>query len=69
MMHAAEDEDRRLRRTTIGVHKDDVVFTLGEHALKRLESRPAEIFFGGVASCAIGIHRGCNRCEAHFTLG
>ena len=39
MMHAAEDEDRRLRRTTIGVHKDDVVFTLGEHALKRFGSQ------------------------------
>ena len=38
-MLAAQDEDRRLRRTTVGVHKDDVVFTLGEHAMKRFGSQ------------------------------
>jgi len=38
-MNAALDEDRRLRRTTVGVHKDDVVFTLGEHAMKRFGSQ------------------------------
>ncbi|HBS19282.1 MAG TPA: DNA replication and repair protein RecF [Flavobacteriales bacterium] len=38
-MLAAQDEDRRLRRTTVGVHKDDVVFTLGDHALKRFGSQ------------------------------
>ena len=36
---AAQDEDRRLRRTTVGVHKDDVVFTLGDHAMKRFGSQ------------------------------
>ena len=35
----AQDEDRRLRRTTVGVHKDDVVFSLGEHPLKRFGSQ------------------------------
>lgn len=35
----SQDEDRRLRRTTVGVHKDDVVFTLGEHAMKRFGSQ------------------------------
>ncbi len=38
-MHQAQDEDRRLRRTTVGIHKDDVVFTLGTHALKRFGSQ------------------------------
>ena len=38
-MLAAQDEDRRLRRTTVGVHKDDVVFTLGDHAMKRFGSQ------------------------------
>ena len=38
-MLAAQDEDRRLRRTTVGVHKDDVVFTLGAHAMKRFGSQ------------------------------
>lgn len=39
MMLGAQDEDRRLRRTTVGVHKDDVVFSLGEHPLKRFGSQ------------------------------
>ena len=38
-MLAAQDEDRRLRRTTVGVHKDDVVFSLGAHAMKRFGSQ------------------------------
>lgn len=38
-MRLACDEDRRLRRTTVGVHKDDVVFTLGAHAMKRFGSQ------------------------------
>ena len=38
-MDQAQDEDRRLRRTTVGVHKDDVVFTLGDHAMKRFGSQ------------------------------
>ena len=38
-MLAAQDEDRRLRRTTVGVHKDDVVFTLGAHSMKRFGSQ------------------------------
>ena len=28
-----------MRGTTVGVHKDDVVFTLGDHALKRFGSQ------------------------------
>ena len=39
MMEQAQDDDRRLRRTTIGVHKDDVVFKLGEHALNKFGSQ------------------------------
>ena len=35
----ARDDDRRLRRSTVGVHKDDVDFRLGEHALKRFGSQ------------------------------
>ena len=38
-MIAAQEEDRRLRRTTVGVHKDDVVFTLEGHPLKRFGSQ------------------------------
>ena len=38
-MVAAQDEDRRLRRTTVGVHKDDVVFKLDGHPLKRFGSQ------------------------------
>ncbi len=33
------DDDRRLRRTTCGIHKDDVLFMLGEHLLKRFGSQ------------------------------
>ena len=35
----AESDDRRLRRSTVGVHKDDVDFRLGDHALKRFGSQ------------------------------
>ena len=38
-MIAAQEEDRRLRRTTVGVHKDDVVFTLEGHPMKRFGSQ------------------------------
>ena len=39
MMEQAQDDDRRLRRTTVGVHKDDVVFKLGDHALNKFGSQ------------------------------
>ena len=39
MMEQAQDDDRRLRRTTVGVHKDDVLFKLGEHALNKFGSQ------------------------------
>ena len=35
----AQADDRRLRRSTVGVHKDDVDFRLGDHALKRFGSQ------------------------------
>lgn len=35
----AREDDRRLRRSTVGVHKDDVLFRLGEHPLKRFGSQ------------------------------
>ena len=38
-LQAARDDDRRLRRSTVGVHKDDVDFRLGDHALKRFGSQ------------------------------
>ena len=38
-MSAAEMDDRRLRRTTVGVHKDDVVFRLGDYPMKRFGSQ------------------------------
>ena len=34
-----QSEDRRHRRTTVGIHKDDVRFELGEHLLKRFGSQ------------------------------
>ncbi|MBL6865968.1 MAG: DNA replication and repair protein RecF [Flavobacteriales bacterium] len=38
-LRAARDDDRRLRRSTCGTHKDDVLFQLGEHLLKRFGSQ------------------------------
>jgi DNA replication and repair protein RecF len=35
----AREDDRRLRRSTCGTHKDDVLFQLGEHLLKRFGSQ------------------------------
>lgn len=38
-LQAARDDDRRLRRCTVGIHKDDVDFRIGEHPLKRFGSQ------------------------------
>ncbi len=38
-LEGAREDDRRLRRSTVGVHKDDVDFRLGDHALKRFGSQ------------------------------
>jgi DNA replication and repair protein RecF len=35
----AQTDDRRLRRTTRGIHKDDLAFDLGEHPIKRFGSQ------------------------------
>ena len=35
----SRDEDRRLRRTTCGTHKDDLVFKIGGHPLKKFGSQ------------------------------
>lgn len=35
----AREDDRRLRRSTVGVHKDDVLFRIGDHPLKRFGSQ------------------------------
>lgn len=39
LLEGALEDDRRLRRSTAGVHKDDVDFTIGGHALKRFGSQ------------------------------
>ena len=39
MWKEAEADDRRLRRTTVGTHKDDLVFELDGHPLKRMGSQ------------------------------
>lgn len=39
MWKDAEADDRRLRRTTVGTHKDDLVFELDGHPLKRMGSQ------------------------------
>ena len=39
LLQAAQSDDRRLRRSTVGVHKDDVDFSIGDHALKRFGSQ------------------------------
>lgn len=36
---AAEPDDRRLRRSTVGIHKDDLAFELGDYPLKRFGSQ------------------------------
>ena len=38
-LQAARDDDRRLRRCTVGIHKDDVDFRIGDHPLKRFGSQ------------------------------
>jgi len=38
-LQAARDDDRRLRRCTVGIHKDDVDYRIGEHPLKRFGSQ------------------------------
>ena len=35
----AQNDDRRLRRTTRGIHKDDLAFDLGEHPIKKFGSQ------------------------------
>ena len=45
MMEQAQDDDRRLRRTTVGVHKDDVVFKLGTRAQQVWQPGP-EVVLG-----------------------
>ena len=35
----AQNDDRRLRRTTQGIHKDDLAFDLGEHPIKKFGSQ------------------------------
>lgn len=36
---AVREDDRRLRRSTFGIHKDDVLFQLGAHLIKRFGSQ------------------------------
>ena len=38
-LREAQENDRRLRRSTAGVHKDDVLFRIGDHPLKRFGSQ------------------------------
>lgn len=38
-LKSAQGEDRRLRRSTVGIHKDDVRFELGTYPLKRFGSQ------------------------------
>ncbi|NNE55885.1 MAG: hypothetical protein HKN32_07690 [Flavobacteriales bacterium] len=35
----AQQKDRQVQRTTIGTHKDDLVFTLNDHPVKRFGSQ------------------------------
>ena len=39
MLLASRDKDRVLERTNVGVHKDDLIFTLAERPLKRMGSQ------------------------------
>ncbi|MEL7222823.1 MAG: DNA replication and repair protein RecF [Bacteroidota bacterium] len=39
LLQAARQKDSILERTTMGIHKDDLVFKLGKHPLKRLGSQ------------------------------
>ena len=38
-LREVQEDDRRLRRSTAGVHKDDVLFRIGDHPLKRFGSQ------------------------------
>ena len=38
-LREAREDDRRLRRSTVGIHKDDVAFRIGDHPLKRFGSQ------------------------------
>lgn len=39
LLEASREKDRVLQRTTSGIHRDDLVFRLGDHPLKRLGSQ------------------------------
>jgi DNA replication and repair protein RecF len=39
LLRAAVTRDRSATHTTVGIHKDDLVFRIGEHALKRFGSQ------------------------------
>lgn len=39
LLRAAVPRDRAATHTTVGIHKDDLVFRIGEHALKRFGSQ------------------------------
>jgi DNA replication and repair protein RecF len=39
LLRQAREKDRVLERTTVGIHRDELVFQLGDHPLKRLGSQ------------------------------
>lgn len=39
LLQQAEEKDRLLQRTTVGIHKDDLKFSIGEHSLKKYGSQ------------------------------
>jgi len=39
LLEQAVEKDRVLQRTTVGIHKDDLIFTIGDYPLKRFASQ------------------------------
>ena len=66
----SEGDDRRLRRSTFGVHKDDLVFELNGHPVKRMGvPRPTKILPHCLAPCPIGVHGASDGREAAVAVG
>ena len=65
----AQNDDRRLRRTTRGIHKDDLAFDLGEHPSKSSVRKASKVVPHRLAPFAAGVHRTGDGRQAHLVAG
>ena len=65
----AQNDDRRLRRTTRGIHKDDLAFDLGEHPIKKFGSQGQQKSFLIALRLRSGVHRTGDGRQAHSVTG